>query len=82
MLAGFMNLFNLNDEGRISRFLGLGDFTLSIVVSIFLGVLVLKVSRKYKPGWKYQVYTLVLIMIFSSILILGDQAWGVVLLSF
>ncbi|GAB5527699.1 MAG: hypothetical protein Roseis2KO_55710 [Roseivirga sp.] len=81
-LAGFMNLLNLNDEGRISHFLGIGDFTLSILVSALLGVLVFKVSRQHKPGWRYQVLTLILIMLFSSILILGDQAWDVTLLPF
>lgn len=80
LLAGVMNFINLNDEGRISHFLGIGDYTLSILVSAFLGLLVYKVSKQYKPGWKYQVWTVILIMIFSSILILGDQAWGGVLL--
>ncbi|MCE7993002.1 MAG: hypothetical protein HEP71_13525 [Roseivirga sp.] len=80
LLAGVMNLFNLNDEGRISHFLGIGDFTLSIVVSAFLGVLVYKVSKQHKPGWRYQLFTIILIMIFSSILILGDQALDIVLL--
>jgi hypothetical protein len=81
-LAGVMNLFNLNDEGRISHFLGIGDFTLSIIVSVFLGVLVFKASKKYKPGWKYQLLTLFLIMLFSTMLILSDQAWRIVLLPF
>ncbi len=80
LLAGVMNFINLNDEGRISHFLGIGDYTLSIVVSAFLGLLVYKASKQHKPGWRYQVWTIVLIMIFSSILILGDQAWGGVLL--
>lgn len=82
LLAGFMNLFNLNDEGRISHFLGIGDFTLSIFVSALLGLLIFKVSKQHKPGWRYQVFTLILIKLFSSILILGDRAWGVVLLPF
>lgn len=80
LLAGFMNLFNLNDEGRIGHFFGIGDFTLSIVVSAFLGLLVFKISKKYKPGWKYQLMTILLIMLFSSVLILGNQAWDIVLL--
>ena len=80
VLAGVMNLFNLNDEGRISHFLGIGDFTLSIVVSAFLGLLVFKISKKYKPGWKYQLMTILLIMLFSSMLILGNQALNIVLL--
>lgn len=82
ILAGFMNLFNLNDEGRISHALGIGDFTLSLLVSAFLAVLVYKVSKHHTPGWKFQVFTLVLIMLFSSILILGDQAGKIILLPF
>jgi len=82
ILAGFMNLFNLNDEGRISHVLGLGDFTLSLLVCAILAVWVYKVSKYHKPGWKFQVFTLVLIMLFSSILILGDQSGKIILLPF
>ena len=80
LLAGVMNVINLNDEGRISHFLGIGDYTLSIAVCALLGALVFKISRKYKPGWKFQVPTVVLMMLFGSVLVLADQFWHIVLI--
>lgn len=74
-LAGVMNLFNLNDEGRISNFLGIGNFTLSIIISALLFWLVFKVSKASQPGWRYHVFTLLLVMLFSSVWILADNAW-------
>ncbi len=79
-LAGAMNMINLNDEGRIGHDLGIGDYTLSIIVSAFLFMLVWKATQREKPGWRFVTYTLFLIMLFSSILILSDNAWHPVLL--
>ena len=81
LLAGVMNMINLNDEGRIGHALGIGDYTLSIMVSAFLFLLVWKSSRQHKLGWRFIGYSLLLIMIFGSVLILGDNAWKPVLLS-
>jgi hypothetical protein len=73
-LAGAMNFINLNDEGRISRDLGLGSFTLPFLVFGILFYLVYSISKtKDYPG-KFIAITTLLIMIFSSILILSDQA--------
>ena len=73
ILAGVMNVINLNDEGRISRTFGLGTFTLSILVCLFLFFLVYKISRQYKYTAKFQVINVLLTMAFSSVLILSDQ---------
>ncbi len=80
-LAGVFNVINLNDEGRIGHALGIGDYTLSILVSGFLFWLVWKSTKQQEPGWRYVTYTILLIMIFSSVLNLGDNAWHPVLLS-
>jgi len=79
-LAGVFNVFNLNDEGRIGHALGIGDYTLSILVSGFLFWLVWKSTKQHKPGWRFISYSLFLIMVFGSIVILGDNAWKPVLL--
>ncbi|WP_347922331.1 hypothetical protein [Pontimicrobium sp. SW4] len=73
VLAGLMNFINANDEGRVSQYLGIGTFTLSIIVSGLLFFLVYKISKKYSLRWKFQLATYLIIMIVSSILILSDQ---------
>ena len=77
LLAGLANFVNLNDEGRVSQFLGIGTFTLSIIVSGLLFYMVYKVSKRYSLGWKFQLGTVLIIMILSSILILSDQFFGI-----
>lgn len=72
-VAGLLNIIHLNDEGRISVFLGIGAFTLPIIVSGFLFYLVYVISRKYKLNWKFQLATYLGVMFVSSILILSDQ---------
>ncbi|HVG12638.1 MAG TPA: hypothetical protein VM843_06510 [Flavisolibacter sp.] len=73
ILAGLLNFINLNDEGRISKAFGLGTFTLSIIVCGFLFYLVYNASRKAGYGAKLQWATVLLTMLFSSILVLADQ---------
>lgn len=73
LAAGIMNLVSLNDEGRISEFLGIGAFTLPIIVSGLLFFMVYKISRKYSLKAKFQAWTFLIIMIASSALILIDQ---------
>ena len=75
--AAQMNLINPNDEGRISEFLGIGTFTLPIIVSAFLFYLVYAISRKYSLDWKFQLATALIVMFVSSILILSDQSFGI-----
>lgn len=77
LLAGCMNVINLNDEGRIGSELGIGTFTLPLLVSVLLLVMVVMVSKKFSPGRKFQIITLLLVMITSSIWILADQFLGI-----
>tara|TARA_R110001592_G_scaffold213766_1_gene466582 strand:- start:1322 stop:1876 length:555 start_codon:yes stop_codon:yes gene_type:complete len=78
-LAGFFNLINLNDEGRIGHALGVGSFTLSIVVTAVLVYWLVRVNRKYKPSKKFQWATIGLVVLFSSVLILTDQFFHITL---
>jgi len=72
-LAGLFNFINPNDEGRISEYLGIGLFSLSIIVSSFLFYLVYDISKKYKLPVKFQIISVITVMAVSSILILLDQ---------
>ncbi|XLS28079.1 hypothetical protein ACJD0Z_12815 [Flavobacteriaceae bacterium M23B6Z8] len=72
-LAGLMNFINPNDEGRISQFLGLGLFTLSILVSAILFYFVYKITKQHNLKWRFNAVTTLIVMIASSILILTDQ---------
>jgi len=76
-LAGLMNFINVNDEGRVSQYLEIGTFTLSIIVSGLLFYMVFKISKKYSLNWKFQLGTYLIILIVSSILILADQFYGI-----
>ena len=72
-LAGLMNFINVNDEGRVSQYLGIGTFTLSIIVSGLLFYMIYKISKKYSLNWKFQLGTYLIVMTVSSILILLDN---------
>jgi len=72
-LAGLINFINPNDEGRISEYLGIGLFTISIIVSSFLFFLVYNISKKYHLKFKFQMITVIVIMVVSSFIIISDQ---------
>lgn len=76
-LAGLMNFINPNDEGRISAFLEIGTFTLPILVSGLLLFMVYRISKKNNLNWKFQLFTTLIVMVASSILILSDQFLGI-----
>ena len=73
VLALAMNFINPQDEGRISRSLGIGLFTLPLVISAFLLYLATAESRRRQYGWRFNTASVVLIITFSSILILMSQ---------
>ncbi len=72
-VAGMMNAVNLNDEGRISNFLNLGTYTLSIIVCCFLFYLVFVVSKKHKLPWKFQAVTTLLVTLGTTAIIMVDN---------
>ena len=77
LLAGFMNFINLNDEGRINAFVEMGTYTLPIIVSGILFLMVYNISEKFSLDWKFQLGTTLAVMMVSSILILSDQFLGI-----
>ncbi len=74
-LAGLMNFIHPNDEGKIGEYLGIGLFTLAIIVSSFLLYLVYKISKKHKLSLKFQIVTIITVMVVSSCIILLDQSY-------
>jgi hypothetical protein len=79
-LAGVMNFINLNDEGRISKDLGLGSFVLPFLVFGILFYLVYSTTTTKEYRANFIAISVLLIMLFSSILILSDQAWKMIIL--
>lgn len=73
VLAGILSFFNLNDEGRISKTLGLGAFTLPVIVCMTLLLLVYSVSKRNNYSVRFNLITLLLVTIFSSAIILINQ---------
>ena len=74
LMASLINFINLNDEGRISSQLGLGTFTLPVLITGCLLALVYAISRQYRLRPAFQAYTVFTVMFWSSVLILSDQA--------
>lgn len=77
LLAAGISLGNPNDEARISQSLGIGTFTLPIVMNAILFFLLYKISGLYGFSKKFNFLTLCLVLLFSSVLILLDQFFGV-----
>lgn len=72
LLAGVMNIVNLNDEGKVSADLRIGTFTLSLLVCLLLYGMVHIITKKNHYGTGFTVVNVVLVLVFSSILILVD----------
>lgn len=77
LLAGFMNFIEPNDEARVGMYLGIGKHTLSIIISVFLFYLTYKVSRQFQLKPKFQIWSIVLILISITLLITIDQVFQV-----
>ena len=73
LMAGIISFLNPNDEARISKAIGLGAFTLPIVVISFLAYLLYKTSKQYGFSKKFNWVTLIIIIVVSSVIILSDQ---------
>jgi hypothetical protein len=78
--AAGISFLNPNDEARISRSLGLGTFTLPVIMTAILFWMLYTISRRYGFSKKFNLLTLVLVIFFSSIIILSDQFFSIKLL--
>ncbi|MET0392368.1 MAG: hypothetical protein ABW019_04470 [Chitinophagaceae bacterium] len=73
VLAGVMSLIHPNDEARVSQWLGIGTFTLPVIVATLLFIFLYKTTRQYGFPAKLVVITTLLVMLLSSALILADR---------
>jgi len=74
LLAAVLSILNPNDEARVSMDLGLGKFTLHIIMVAVLFLLVYFTASRYRFSKKYNAATLGFIVLFSSTIVLSDQA--------
>jgi hypothetical protein len=73
MFAAVISVLNPNDEARVSSYLGIGKFTLPIIVTGLLFFLVYKISKEYKFNWQFNLANLGLAILFTSMIILTDM---------
>lgn len=77
LLATGMSFFNPNDEARVSQLLGLGTWTLPLIVVIGLFVLVVSASRELRLRLRDQVFCYLVASIAVSLIVGLDMAlWG------
>ena len=81
LLAGVMNVFVLNDEGHISQSVGIGTYTLSIMICLLIGLMVYHVSKRRQLTKKFQLINFFFTMVFTSALILLNQYLGIKLIT-
>jgi len=74
MVIGFRHL---NDEARISADLGIGSFTLPLIVSFLLFYFVFSISRQYHYRRRLQGFTFLFVLLFYSLIILTDKYFHV-----
>lgn len=70
--AGLANFLGANDEGRLGLSLGIGLFTLSILVCGFLYALVYKASKEMKIGIKFNIISFLFCSLFLLLLVFLD----------
>jgi hypothetical protein len=80
LFATVISFRHLNDEARISHSLAIGTFTLPIIITTVLLFLVYKTSITKKFTLRFNLFTLGLVIFFSSVIILADQFLAIRLL--
>jgi hypothetical protein len=80
LLSGLLTFRNPNDLGRISKYLGIGLFTLPIIFTAIHFMLVLKTSKRENYTLRFMLSTMLLIILFSSLWIITNQLYKVVLI--
>jgi hypothetical protein len=77
LAAGLANFLNPNDEGRIGLSLGIGLFTISIIVCSFLFYLVYKTSKKLTISLKFNIISFILCCLFLLLLTFIDAKFKI-----
>lgn len=81
LLSGIMNLRHPNDLGRISESFGIGLLTIPVIFILVHFFLVYKTSTRERYSIKFNLLTLLWVLIFSSAWILTNNKFHVILLS-
>ncbi|WP_288380131.1 hypothetical protein [uncultured Massilia sp.] len=74
LVAGLVSVMHPNDEARVSMFLGIGKWTLPILVAAGLLVLAVRASRRLKLNWKDQLACYVVASVTVSVIVGLDRA--------
>lgn len=77
VMAGVVSLSNPNDEARISEWLGIGMWTLPILVVVVLLAMTVLGSRKLKLGWKAWVLSWLVSSIGITLVIFTEPYWPI-----
>jgi len=80
LLSAVLGYRNPNDLGRVSLYFNLGVFTLPIIFVVMHFALLYQTSRREHYERKFNITTLLLIILFSSIWILTNQKFKVILI--
>jgi FtsH-binding integral membrane protein len=80
LLSGIVGYRNPNDLGRIGNYLNIGLFTLPIIFIIIHYIMLHQTSKRENYDRKFNVLTLLLIILFSSVWILTNQKFKVILI--
>jgi hypothetical protein len=80
LLSGIMNYRHANDLGRISRSFNLGLYTIDIIFVALYLIMIYKTSVREKYSLKFNSVTFLWILLFSSIWILINQKFNVIIL--
>lgn len=80
LFAAIISFKNPNDEARISSSIGIGKFTLPIIVTTILFILIYKTTKQYRFNIKFNLANLGLVILFTSIIILTDMVLNIHLL--
>jgi len=80
LFATVISFRHPNDEARISMAIGVGKFTLPLIMTGILFALIFKLSTLYRFDAKFNFLNLALVILFSSVIILTDMVFKVQLL--
>ena len=70
IMATVISIFNLNDEARVSEWLGIGQWTLPVLVVLFLFSLVYKSSKQQGYTFKFNIINYLLTTVYVSAVVL------------
>jgi hypothetical protein len=77
LAAGIANIFGPNDEGRFGQSMGVGLFTISIIICSFLLILIYKISKAHKISLKFNMISFLLCCIFLLLLTYLDAKFKI-----